>query len=280
MKYWFLRYRLWRLGRHALPDSLFKRELRRELQTRGFLPVAQPLIGKRWRMALASTTACGTLFAGTVGYAWASDDVLPDHALYPIREEVERVELALARTPEKKQDIRLQHLERRVHEIKLMQQKKRPVAPQHVDRLLLEMKAALPQAVNRIDLANEVEDEETQAIRLEAQSADEVVQTRQAVKTEEEREALDEILTTKAERVRSRVIQLKQTRRERPALKRGIIVPPVVTSTSLILSPASSTRPVIKREVLEKAKLEKKSPEKNASPKRPPEKAFKKKSVR
>jgi len=60
---------------------------------------------------------------GTGVYAYASDQVLPDHALYPLRQSLERFEVQIAAVTPMKDRVHLRLLERRAREKKLLEQK-------------------------------------------------------------------------------------------------------------------------------------------------------------
>src|SRR3989338_8315308 len=90
---WSIRQNLKRLSRLAEPRPAFQRALRKELV------VPRPWFVAVLKPAFATVSIVTMLGAGTATYAYTSDDVVPDHPLYPIREQVERVEEAIAVTP-------------------------------------------------------------------------------------------------------------------------------------------------------------------------------------
>jgi hypothetical protein len=60
-------------------------------------------------------------------YAYASETVLPDTPLYPVREAIEQVEVKLAVTPVQKQKVVEKMVERRKQEVEKLTELKRPV---------------------------------------------------------------------------------------------------------------------------------------------------------
>ena len=60
-------------------------------------------------------------------YAYASEAVLPDTVLYPVRQALEVVQTKLAVTPAQKEKVQEKIVERRVKEVKKLEELKRPV---------------------------------------------------------------------------------------------------------------------------------------------------------
>ncbi len=82
-----------------------------------------------------------SLLGATAAYAYTSDTVLPDHPLYPLRQEIESIQFSFAASnPIAKDQVRLQYLQRREHELMLMKQRNQRVPLQHVRVLLKQTK--------------------------------------------------------------------------------------------------------------------------------------------
>jgi hypothetical protein len=152
---WFLKRKLKRLGRHAEPDPAFLRALERQFVMHA--KTSRPS-SVAWKYAVASLVGVAFLASGTGAYAYSSDSVLPEHPLYPIRESIERVEESAAVTPRLKATVQLRHLARRVHEQKLLRQKRSSVQEQQAARFLQTMERAIqagetlsPVAQERLD---------------------------------------------------------------------------------------------------------------------------------
>lgn len=82
-------------------------------------------------------------------YAYASDAVLPDTVLYPVRQALEVVETKLAVTPAQKEKVQEKIVERRVKEVKKLEELKRPV-PVKLKKLVEERVTTTTRAVRTI----------------------------------------------------------------------------------------------------------------------------------
>jgi ribonuclease P protein component len=127
-----IRYKLWKMSKRAQPDAAFVARL----ATR-FAP-QQPTRSAHLATVKFATAACAIvllLSGGTSAYAYSSDEVLPDHPLYGLRETVESVEEKVAITQDSKQAVQRKLLQRRLKEIRSMRQRKLQVAPTLVNKI-------------------------------------------------------------------------------------------------------------------------------------------------
>ena len=137
MMRWQLSRALARLSRRVNPSRDFVVSLHRRLEDAGYLA---PTVRRTpvWKLCGAGVLALLLVFIGTGSYAYASDDVLPDHPLYPLRQTIERAELELApivtRTPKEKTQAKM--LARRVKELQLVREKNLRVAPEKKNIIL------------------------------------------------------------------------------------------------------------------------------------------------
>lgn len=117
----FLRMRLWRAARRSSPSSGFLRTLEAKL----FPPAELVTLHRLRALRFAAVPAMLIVsFLGSTGvYAYASDEVLPDHALYPLRQSLERFEVQIAAVTPMKDRVHLRLLERRAREKKLLEEK-------------------------------------------------------------------------------------------------------------------------------------------------------------
>lgn len=115
-------WRLKLLSRKAAPRPEFERELRLKLLERG-LGATPTRIPFYMRTAGVIASIVLVFGAGTATYAYTSDDVLPEHPLYPIRQSVEDAEGALALTPRMRDRIARKHLARKVREIEVLKRR-------------------------------------------------------------------------------------------------------------------------------------------------------------
>lgn len=138
---WLLEHKLKRIGRQGNPDREFVRILEKRLR----LEVGHPVWWIQWsKIATSSTLALILAGGATSVYAYTSDSVLPDTALYPIRQGLENVETAVALTPSCKTAVQIKHLKRRLHEQELMMANQKPVPKEK----LIEANDTLKEALN------------------------------------------------------------------------------------------------------------------------------------
>jgi len=124
------RYRLWTISRRATPDADFVARLASRFTPRRAMNFAM-------RMSAATTALVLSLGLGTSAYAYTSDDVTPDSPLYAVRTTLEDVEEAVARTPARKQAVQLKLIQRRLHEIQVIEERA-PRLKEKVETKLLE----------------------------------------------------------------------------------------------------------------------------------------------
>ncbi|MFA6429522.1 MAG: hypothetical protein WCV84_03435 [Patescibacteria group bacterium] len=125
MTLWHLKWRLYRLRQRAKPSALFASTLEQRFQT------APTTVRRPFTFVMKFATVMGVLAlvigVGTSGYAYASDDVLPDHPLYGLRTTIEQAEARIAPTMLRQapDEVRAKILQRRIKELRLMRAKER-----------------------------------------------------------------------------------------------------------------------------------------------------------
>lgn len=129
----FLTSRLTRIGRRPVADSSIKASIRESLVLAGCLPPPHSLV--RFRVALASFGFLLTGFGGMTSYAYASDAVLPNTPLYPLRQKIEAIERRLSPTPAMRTRITEKQLQRRKKEAHLLEVLHKPLPPAHAKLL-------------------------------------------------------------------------------------------------------------------------------------------------
>lgn len=115
-----LEYKLKRLGRRGKPSKVFVASLKQTLIERGAAPAS---IGFRLPMMKFASVALSVVLllgVGTSTYAYASDEVTPDHPLYGVRQAVEVAEETIAITPAWKERVFNKNLGRKQKEIGLL----------------------------------------------------------------------------------------------------------------------------------------------------------------
>ncbi len=154
------RYRMWKIARRAKPDAAFLSQLEATLHARG-ARVASTRISPAWRMVAVACSVVFLLGIGTSSYAYASENVLPDHPLYPLREYVEAAEERLAIRPAVKAAIQRKHLERKLEEVRRIQERRSPAE----DRLLERVEQTLETGLDEQRPSHEIREEVIREIR-------------------------------------------------------------------------------------------------------------------
>lgn len=102
-------------------------------------------------------------------YAYASEAVLPDTVLYPVRQALEVVQTKLAVTPAQKEKVQEKIVERRVKEVKKLEELKRPV-PVKLKKLVEERVATTTRAVRTINRQEKIQEERKEEKKKESQA--------------------------------------------------------------------------------------------------------------
>ncbi len=109
--------KLRKIGRQGNPDRAFVRTLEAQLRQK----VGHPIWWIRWsKFAAVGATALILATSATGVYAYTSDNVLPNHPLYSVRLDIEKVEEALAVTPRARAAVIRQIKKRRTKEHRIM----------------------------------------------------------------------------------------------------------------------------------------------------------------
>ncbi|MCK9361604.1 DUF5667 domain-containing protein [Patescibacteria group bacterium] len=126
------RYELWKISRRARPDAAFVERLASR-----FTPERAVRFAYRTTLRIAAAACAFVLVLGgsTASYAYASESVLPDHPLYPLRETVESLEESTALNAEAKTAVQRKFVERRLKEIRIMRDRRLALAPRVITRL-------------------------------------------------------------------------------------------------------------------------------------------------
>ena len=114
----FTRFRLWRLSREARPSRAFVSRL--ETVLREEIGISFWWISLK-RFLVSATSAFLLLGAMTCVYAYTSDDVLPNHPLYALRQTVEHVELSTSITAARREVVLRKNKLRHYQELKRLQ---------------------------------------------------------------------------------------------------------------------------------------------------------------
>lgn len=128
---WHVKRAFARIGKDADPDPRFVRAL--ELKIREEISPKRP-VRFRWKVALISLSGIFAVSAGTGSYAYAADAVVPGHALYPVREQMEKIRVRFARDAEHKTQAEIHLMMRRLHEQQLLERRRAAIPVRHLDR--------------------------------------------------------------------------------------------------------------------------------------------------
>ncbi len=121
---WLLEHKLKNLSTHADPTPRFRHALEKRLHGELGHPVWWI---QGWKWAVSGATILSLAGSATGVYAYTSNDVLPDHPLYGLRQAIEQVEESMAVQPEQKVQVKLKQIQRRLQEEDLMRAQKKPV---------------------------------------------------------------------------------------------------------------------------------------------------------
>lgn len=201
----FLRFRA--IRSRTAPRKAFVKDLDDLLRARA--DVSSPSLGLRWAAAGVSTVVLA--MSGTAAYAYTSDDVLPEHALYPVRQGVEQVETALALSEERKIAVALKHLARRAKENELLQAKRRPVAAERIEKFENQLERIIDETEN-IPAEKQVKIDRSldELGELHEQL---LIKEREAAKTAEERRRKEEALLEARKRLKEKIESLNEQRK-------------------------------------------------------------------
>lgn len=124
-------FRLWlslrRLRRRATPLSKERVAMELFLKEKGAFSSVSLSVYSFARIGVVAAAIILVLSVTVSSYAYASETVLPDTPLYPVREAIEQVEVKLAVTPVQKQKVVEKMVERRKQEVEKLTELKRPV---------------------------------------------------------------------------------------------------------------------------------------------------------
>lgn len=126
--------RLRRIRQRATLRSEERREMEAYLRARGVFETSSVFFFKSFVHTWSAVGALAILLmVGVSSYAYASDDVLPNTPLYPVRQVLEQVETKLAVTPVQKDQVQRKLIERRKQEVQKLKALKKPV-PVEIER--------------------------------------------------------------------------------------------------------------------------------------------------
>lgn len=206
---WFLQRKLQKISKKAEPSRNFVFQLEKALKK----DIGHPFWWMQWSKVAASL-ACVTmaLGSGTGVYAYSSEEVVPEHPLYGVREQIEQVETKLAFSEQAKTEVEIKHLKRRVLEAQKLRELHRPLQAAKIEKLLQrvqgvsqKMQQASPEMQNTLGQSVE---------RLRQAQVDLMEKTEQASSIKEEKQKIREMLQQERAALRQYQKELFKQKRE------------------------------------------------------------------
>lgn len=207
---WLLEQKLKKLAARSAPDRSFVHALDKTLRTQTGHPGWWV---QGWKYALAGVSIVSVGFSATGVYAYTSDDVLPDNPLYSVRQGIENVQVAMAATPEQKTTVQLKLLRRRLHEQELIAARQNPIPPGKLLKFNVNLQNVFNEAADLSTSTQEKVDEDV--ADLEQQHEDALVKERDAAKTTEQKNRIEDILTKQRDNIQQLINSLQASRKAR-----------------------------------------------------------------
>lgn len=206
---WGMKDRLNKIGRRADPDGEFVRAFEAHLRSET-APATK--FFTVWKTAAVSLSLIGCFVIGTGAYAYASDNVLPEHPLYPVKTALEKAEGKLALAPGREATIRLKMARRRLKEQLLLNAGGKPVSPDQMRRFVYQIERAIE--ANGGLPEKERREFDRLTARIEAIYAASLVHEREKIENETEKVKIDSIIEEQTDRVQSKVENLQPARQK------------------------------------------------------------------
>lgn len=202
---WFITHKLNKIGDRANPDREFVKRLGSRFNpTYAFSPVLKYSAGV--------LTALSIFVFGTGSYAYASDAVLPEHDLYPLRLAIEGLEDRVAITSSVKARVRLKHAKRRLNERLLSDIQRQPVTQKQIQRFVSNIEASIDANGKLTELDREIFDNLT--ARIETAFTTSLVKVREQTEDTQAKDVIDELIEKQTEQLDKRVDKLQEKRKE------------------------------------------------------------------
>lgn len=205
---WLLEHKLKDLGRQGNPDPAFVRALEKRLRQE----LGHPAWWIHWSKVTAAATTIVLLTGSATGaYAYTSDNVLPDSALYPIRQGLETIETAVALTPTARTAVQIKHLQRRLHEQELMAAKQRPITKEKLNDAADSLDEALKDS-GSLSTSTQTEIDQT-ITTIEIEHEKNLLNTRDAAPTADEKAQIEDLVERQRDHVQTIIDSLQSDRK-------------------------------------------------------------------
>lgn len=206
---WFVKWKLHKISTKANPDPAFVLRLEKELTSR--VGVSRSWL--TWgRMAVSTACTVAVLGSGTGAYAYTSDEVVPDHPLYAMRQTLEDVEMKLATTEEAKTHVEMKQLNRRIKEAQKLRSLNRPLQAAKLEQMSQKVQAL----IKKVDLNDPKMKEEVRqaALHIEKAHVDLLEGSQESLKNEEEKKTIRELIQHERKTIREHLQTIRELRRE------------------------------------------------------------------
>ncbi|MCC7357227.1 hypothetical protein IT408_01850 [Candidatus Uhrbacteria bacterium] len=206
---WFLRHKLSKISKKANPSRDFVLSLEKRLKQE----TSHGLWWIQWSK-VATSVACVSvvLGSGTGVYAYTSDEVLPEHPLYGIREQIEHVETKFAFSDQAKAQNELKLLKRRFNEAQKLEALNRPLQAAKLEKLAKRVQ----QVSQKIGMLNpEIKQSLDQSVqRLKQKQIMLIEKTEQKTTVKEERQRIHQLLMQERANLREQRKEFFEQRRQ------------------------------------------------------------------
>ena len=206
---WLLKRHIDRLAKNARPERAFVRRLERQLRVQ---TGHQLWWIQSWKWAVASFTMLSIIGSATSVYAYTSDDVLPDHPLYALRQGIETVEIATAATPERQAEVQVRLLKRRLHEAEIMTKKHKTIPAKQLEVFTKNVQQAIDAGSA---LSDQKQTEVDEMIERATEHHETVIQKQQdRAETADEKDHIGKVLRQERDGIQEKIQTLKDARKQ------------------------------------------------------------------
>ena len=205
---WLIEYKLRKLGERSNPDRAFVRSLEARIRTASGHPTWW-IHG--WKWAVSRATIVTLVGSGTGAYAYSSDEVLPDHPLYGVRQQIENAEEAFAFTTERKANVQIKRLNRRLHENEILTARKKPLPKEDPAQFSNALQKMIDETSGLPEESQELVDKAIDTLQENREKA--LMKQRDDAQSPEDKTRFDETLKTEKERIKKTIESLQEARK-------------------------------------------------------------------
>jgi len=206
---WQIDKKLKLVSRKAVPDKEFIRSLETRLRLElGLKSTPFPV----WKIAISGALVLLVILSGTGVYAYTSPDVLPDTPLYSVRITLENIEEKTAITTKVRTEIAIKHLERRIKENEIMEQKQKPISDERVKLFTNEFQQAMDKADDLPEFQKKTTDELLD--KLEKKHEDVVLKPKKDTIESDVKKRLEDTVKNERVKIKNKIEKMDVKRQE------------------------------------------------------------------